>query len=183
MTFRHLRPSFLGRWLESDTVLLTTGSPRISPRDLKKGWFSALKDVIRTSPSCPTRCHMIHSRLIYLQSAMYSDNHFAMYVGCGCYSANALLIDCPQKYSNCSFFTPIVESMMRNNPAERPTATEALEQWRSIRSRVQPLHRLWRLRERDESLISIVFFDIAYIFTSFTHTIRYFGRRIRRPSA
>ncbi|KAN0131631.1 Protein kinase-like domain containing protein [Lactarius tabidus] len=84
------------------------------------------------------------------------------------------------KYSNCLFFTPIVESMMRNNPADRPTATEALEQWQSIRSRVQPLHRHWRPREQDETLLSIVFFDVVYIFTSFTHTIRSFGRRIRR---
>ena len=70
--------------------------------------------------------------------------------------------------------------MMRNNPADRPTAIEALEQWRSIRSRVQPLHRLWRLREQEETLFSIVFFDIVYVFTSCVHTVRFFGRRVRR---
>jgi len=70
--------------------------------------------------------------------------------------------------------------MMRSDPIDRPTAMEALEQWRSIRSRVQPLHRLWRPREREETLISIVFFDIVYIFSSFAHTLRFFGRRLRR---
>lgn len=73
--------------------------------------------------------------------------------------------------------------MMRSNPADRPTAVEALEQWQSIRSRVQPLHRLWRLREREETVLSVVFYDVVYIFSSFVHTIRFLGRRLRRSLA
>jgi hypothetical protein len=116
MTFRHLHPSFLGRWLGSNTILLTTGSPRIFPRDLKKGWSSALKAVIRTFPSCQTRCHMIHSRLIYLQSAMYSDNHFAMYV------CRLLLVErVVNRLSVEIFQLPFFHAHRRINDAEQPS--------------------------------------------------------------
>src|SRR6266702_1729430 len=67
----------------SNTILLTMGSPRIFPQDFKKGCSSVPKDVIKTYPSCLTKCRMTHSRLIYSQPTMYSTNHFTMYLCVG----------------------------------------------------------------------------------------------------
>ncbi|KAH8987869.1 kinase-like domain-containing protein [Lactarius akahatsu] len=84
------------------------------------------------------------------------------------------------KYSNCQFFTPIIESMMRSNPADRPSAADAFQQWRSIRSGVRPLDRFWRPRGREETSLSSFVYDLVHIFTSITYTLQSLRRRLRR---
>ncbi|KAI0054404.1 hypothetical protein BV25DRAFT_1866421, partial [Artomyces pyxidatus] len=54
-------------------------------------------------------------------------------------------------YSNVEFFAPIIESMVRLDPARRPTAAEALEQWQTIRRGVSALHRSWRPKPSQET--------------------------------
>ena len=50
--------------------------------------------------------------------------------------------------------------MMQRNPADRPTAQEALQQWRHIKTRVSLIQRAHRLRGRDESIIYAIIFDV-----------------------
>ncbi|KAI9438640.1 kinase-like domain-containing protein [Lactarius indigo] len=84
------------------------------------------------------------------------------------------------RYSNCGFFTPLVELMMQSDPADRPSAAQALQQWRSIRDRVMFLHRRWRPRDRDEGFLTVVAFDVVYVLSSIAHKFRSIGRRFRR---
>ena len=51
--------------------------------------------------------------------------------------------------------------MTRDGPQERPSAQEALQHWRQIRSRIPTMYRLCRLREREESWIVSVILDVA----------------------
>ena len=73
--------------------------------------------------------------------------------------------------------------MMQSNPADRPSAEEALQEWRLIRRHVVPLHRHWRPREREESFVLTVVLDTLYAFSSIVRTFRFLGRRLRRPFA
>lgn len=51
--------------------------------------------------------------------------------------------------------------MTAHDPAARPTAAEAWEQWRTLSRRpLLPLGKLWRLRGRKESIGAAVFFDL-----------------------
>jgi len=88
-----------------------------------------------------------------------------------------------QKYSNCDFFLPLIESMMQNDPANRPSAKQTLQHWQSIRPNVKLLHRYWRPREREESILDVISNDIYHIFSFIGHTLLSFGRRLRRFSA
>lgn len=60
---------------------------------------------------------------------------------------------------------------MQRSPASRPSAREALQQWRHIRARTWLIQRACRLRGRDESLVYAIIFDVlsfikvVYIFT------------------
>ena len=72
--------------------------------------------------------------------------------------------------------------MMQIDPADRPSAEQALEHWREIRDHVKLLHRRWRPREREESIIDVISYDIYYIFSYTGHTLLSFGRRLHRPS-
>ncbi|KAH9003433.1 kinase-like domain-containing protein [Lactarius hatsudake] len=87
------------------------------------------------------------------------------------------------KYSNCGFFTPLVELMMQDDPADRPSAAQALQQWRSIRDRVMFLHRRWRPRDRDEAFVVVIAFDVVYVLSSIAHKFRSIWRRFRRSLA
>ena len=50
--------------------------------------------------------------------------------------------------------------MMQRDPQDRPTAEEALQQWRHIKTRVSLIQRGCRLRGRDESLVYAILFDV-----------------------
>lgn len=45
---------------------------------------------------------------------------------------------------------PLIASMTDSNAVARPDAAAALQQWRQIRKRLFFVHRLWRLRLRQE---------------------------------
>ena len=49
--------------------------------------------------------------------------------------------------------------MINRDPSQRPSAVEALEQFREIRKDVWTMHRLWRARVRDEPLAVQAVFD------------------------
>jgi hypothetical protein len=70
--------------------------------------------------------------------------------------------------------------MMQDNPADRPSAEQALQHWRSIRREVRCLHRCWRPREREESFLTGLRYDIYYIFSATAHTCWSFVRRLCR---
>ncbi|CCL99183.1 uncharacterized protein FIBRA_01198 [Fibroporia radiculosa] len=78
------------------------------------------------------------------------------------------------KISNIDFLVPLIQCMIRVDPALRPGATETLTQWKKIRSSISGLHRQWRLRFRDESLVSKVISDT----TCLAKGVVYVGRRV-----
>ncbi|KAH9973840.1 kinase-like domain-containing protein [Lactifluus volemus] len=65
---------------------------------------------------------------------------------------NVLLQELCHKYSNLHFFRPLIMSMMQRNPDNRPSAEEALLQWRAIRGNLTFVRRYWRLWDRREPL-------------------------------
>jgi len=83
-------------------------------------------------------------------------------------------------YSNCDFFVPLIESMMQHNPADRPSAEQALQHWRSIRRKVTGLHRYWRPREREESFLAVIFYDIVHAFSITFYGLQSVGRGLGR---
>ncbi|KAI0261680.1 hypothetical protein BC834DRAFT_829955, partial [Gloeopeniophorella convolvens] len=86
---------------------------------------------------------------------------------------NNLRIKLQPKYSNLGFFAPMIESLTRDEPNLRPSAEEALQQWRTIRHRVHFLHRYWRLREYREPLLIVVILDAI-------HDLKFLPRFARR---
>ena len=50
--------------------------------------------------------------------------------------------------------------MTRRDPARRPTAAGALQQWKSLRRGVWTVKRFWRPRPRGEHLVVKAFSDI-----------------------
>jgi len=52
-------------------------------------------------------------------------------------------------FSNVDFLVPLFTSMVKQNPSERPSAAEALEQWKSIRDTVPLYKRSWAVRGRE----------------------------------
>ncbi|KAH9026729.1 hypothetical protein EDB85DRAFT_160581 [Lactarius pseudohatsudake] len=83
-------------------------------------------------------------------------------------------------YSNLSFFIPVIEAMTQSDPSTRPSAELALQQWRTIRGRINILRRFWRLRHRSESHLSTLLIDIIYALVSIPRFARVLGRRLRR---
>ena len=56
---------------------------------------------------------------------------------------------------------PLAEAMTRKDPAKRPGAVAALQQWRQIRRGIFLLHRGWRLHGAEEGLLETVVFDVV----------------------
>ncbi|KAI0773720.1 hypothetical protein C8Q74DRAFT_1316758 [Fomes fomentarius] len=70
------------------------------------------------------------------------------------------------KYSNVDSLLPLVEKMLSQNPAERPSANEALKQFRDISRNIWPVHRMWRAHLRDESMMGTAVYDILSLQSS-----------------
>ena len=51
--------------------------------------------------------------------------------------------------------------MTMQDPAARPTAAEALDQWRDIRRGISSFHKAWRLRLRDEPWCEGLMLDLS----------------------
>lgn len=58
------------------------------------------------------------------------------------------------------FLAPLVEWMTQDNPADRPSASEALEQFELVVRQLKGVSIRWRLQDREEGLISHVFWDL-----------------------
>lgn len=54
--------------------------------------------------------------------------------------------------------------MTRRDPGQRPSAVEAMAQWRQIRRRIWLLQRTLRLHEAEETLVDTVVLDIVGFF-------------------
>ena len=68
--------------------------------------------------------------------------------------------------------------MMQRDPAARPTAQEALQRWRHIKTRVSLIQRAARLRGRDEGLVYAVLFDVL----SFIKVVYILSKKLARWS-
>ncbi|TFY74874.1 hypothetical protein EWM64_g9137 [Hericium alpestre] len=64
-----------------------------------------------------------------------------------------------EHFSNLEFLAPMIDCMTRDDPAQRPTAAEALRQWTAIRKRISMLSLLWRLKRRNEGRIASIVAD------------------------
>ena len=53
--------------------------------------------------------------------------------------------------------------MTQENPEDRPSAEQALKQWRRIRQRVLFIQRFCRLRGREEAVIETIVLDIVSV--------------------
>ncbi|KAH9973838.1 kinase-like domain-containing protein [Lactifluus volemus] len=74
-------------------------------------------------------------------------------------------------YSNLRFFRPLAVSMTQLDPTRRPTAEEALRQWRAIRGNLNFVCRNWRLWERNEPLVYSLMLDVVHVLLSIPHLI------------
>ena len=68
-----------------------------------------------------------------------------------------------QKYSNVAFLHPLVQSMTRPNPEDRPDAQAALQQWNAIRGEIDVFRRGWRLRHAHETNERALVLDIIWL--------------------
>lgn len=59
------------------------------------------------------------------------------------------------------FLWPLVIKMTSRDPSERPSAAQALDEFRVLRQDIWAVHSMWRARKRDEPLIVTALFDIA----------------------
>ena len=69
--------------------------------------------------------------------------------------------------------------MTQRDPTSRPSAEQALQQWRTIRGGINPLHRYWRLCDRKEPIIFMPFLAIIHVLSSVPRLVRLLGRRVR----
>ena len=76
-----------------------------------------------------------------------------------------------QIYTNSIFLEPLAVSMCRPDPSRRPSAEEALRQWRAIRGNMSFIRRHWRLRRRVEPLAFGLALDIFYVLRSITRFV------------
>lgn len=63
----------------------------------------------------------------------------------------SILTSVSQNYTNVDFVSPLVKAMMDEDPAKRPSAEEALAQFKQIRKQIGWLAALRRLRKNDET--------------------------------
>ncbi len=80
----------------------------------------------------------------------------------------------PQKYSNTDMFISLVERMVNKDPSQRPGASEALREWKSVRRQLYRIQRYWRLRPREEMWIATFFYECK-AGVSFCSSGRLFG--------
>jgi hypothetical protein len=71
-----------------------------------------------------------------------------------------------QSYTNLDFLKPLVVYMSRPDPSRRPSAEEALQQWRTIRGEIGFIRQHWRLRDKAEPFTYGLILDIFYVVRS-----------------
>ena len=67
-------------------------------------------------------------------------------------------------YANVDFLVPLFSSMTSKEPGERPTAEEALAQWRKIRRGIWSWQRMRPLRAPEQGALKTVALDIIGFF-------------------
>ncbi|EJD48789.1 hypothetical protein AURDEDRAFT_162250 [Auricularia subglabra TFB-10046 SS5] len=77
------------------------------------------------------------------------------------------------RYSNLEFLRPVLRFMAHANPGSRPTAEESLLALNEEIRNVSSVQLRWRLQERDETLLNVVFDDGG-------HLIREVGLGLRK---
>ena len=126
-------------------------------------------DAIKKSRSYHSTYRTTPSRSTYSSSGTSCERSFTMYVHHPHLPAPSLMMSCAQKFSNVDFFLPLIETMTCHDPKSRPDATEAQRQWHQIRSQVNVVERIWRLRPRDEPYGASVIFDGFALLRSGVH--------------
>ncbi|KAI0676773.1 kinase-like domain-containing protein [Trametes maxima] len=58
------------------------------------------------------------------------------------------------KYSNLTILEPLIERMVHQDPALRPSAAEACRQFKSVRRKMPVWHKYWFLQPRDSFLLA-----------------------------
>ncbi len=76
--------------------------------------------------------------------------------------ASSLILE--QNFKKVGFLKPFINAMTARNPAVRPDAIAAYEQWKAIRNRVSSMKRSSRLRPRDEGAVVGFFIDLFMVF-------------------
>ncbi len=70
-----------------------------------------------------------------------------------------------------TFLAPLVERMVADDPSQRPTAYDALQEWDNIRSQIGILAKAWRLRRRNDSLPIQLWMDLyGFVKTGLSNT-------------
>ncbi|KAI0088667.1 hypothetical protein BDY19DRAFT_891112 [Irpex rosettiformis] len=64
-----------------------------------------------------------------------------------------------EKYKNLEFLKPLIQSMTAEDPAARPSASDAYEHWTRIRGQLSMVQRAWRLKSRSEGTSVGLFLD------------------------
>ncbi|KAI0773746.1 kinase-like domain-containing protein [Fomes fomentarius] len=75
------------------------------------------------------------------------------------------------KFASVDMLSPLLESMLKQDPADRPGAVEALEHFRELSQGVWTVHRLWRARRRDELFLFVPIYDTAFLLSAFLRTV------------
>ncbi|EMD34374.1 hypothetical protein CERSUDRAFT_97636 [Gelatoporia subvermispora B] len=82
---------------------------------------------------------------------------------------NVLRNQCYNRFSNVAFLRPLIDKMKQIDPSKRPTAREALEEWRSIRARLGIIQRRWGLQSRKAGPVDRFLLNVG----SFCSTMSY----------
>ncbi|TFY77662.1 hypothetical protein EWM64_g6350 [Hericium alpestre] len=65
-----------------------------------------------------------------------------------------------EKYGNLGFMLPIIEAMTQYDPEERPSAQQALDQWRTIRRKTWMFKKHWRTSYINEPILVTIILDV-----------------------
>ena len=85
---------------------------------------------------------------------------------------------CSQKFLNVGFFQPLVKAMTQEDPTRRPTADQALDQWKDIRRNIYVFQQRWRPRPRKDVLMDKLVFDTIALIKLFMYFAGVFISRI-----
>ena len=88
-----------------------------------------------------------------------------------CFSGSSRCLTHSQIYTNLNFLEPLTVSMSRPDPSRRPSAEEALQQWRTIRGNMSFIRCHWRLRRKVEPFTYGFFLDIFHVLRSITRFV------------
>lgn len=83
-----------------------------------------------------------------------------------CPSVTSRFLTSSQNYTNLDFLKPLIRYMSRPDPSRRPSAEEALQQWRTIRGNISLIRHHWRLRNKAEPFTYGIILDIFYVMRS-----------------